>query len=65
MPKPALNLASLTPDEKPELIDDIWTSIDFDRFPLTHEQRAELDRRLDALEQEGPVEFPGPTSAHR
>jgi putative addiction module component (TIGR02574 family) len=48
----AFNLTALTTEEKIELIDDIWTGIDFSALPLTPEQRAELDRRLDRLEQE-------------
>ncbi len=58
MAKPALNLTALTTEEKVELIDDLWTSIDFDALALTAEQRAELDRRLDRLEEEGPVGIP-------
>jgi putative addiction module component (TIGR02574 family) len=58
MAKPALNLTALTSEEKLELIDDLWTSIDFSDLPLTPEQRVELDRRLDRLEQEGPVGVP-------
>jgi putative addiction module component (TIGR02574 family) len=58
MAKPALNLADLSLDEKLELIDDLWTSIDFSELPLTPEQRSELDRRLDRLELEGPVGVP-------
>ena len=58
MSKPALNLATLTTDEKLELIEDLWTSIDFSTVTMTPEQRAELDRRLDLLEQEGPVGVP-------
>jgi putative addiction module component (TIGR02574 family) len=55
MAKPALNLAALTPEEKLELIDDLWASIGADDLPLTPEQQAELDRRLDRLDREGPV----------
>lgn len=55
MSKHALNLTSLSTDEKLELIEDLWTSIDFSTLAITPEQRAELDRRLDLLEQEGPV----------
>lgn len=58
MAKPALNLGALTADEKLELIDDLWASIDFDALPLSPEHRAELDRRLDLLELEGPVGVP-------
>jgi putative addiction module component (TIGR02574 family) len=53
--KPALNVDALTPEEKLELIDDLWASIGADDLPLTPEQQAELDRRLDRLDREGPV----------
>lgn len=55
MAKPALDLTQLTPDEKLELIDELWTSITPEQFPLTAEQRTELHRRLDHLDEEGPV----------
>jgi putative addiction module component (TIGR02574 family) len=55
MTKPALDLASLTPDEKMELIDDLWGSFKPEDFALTAEQQAELDRRLDQLDRDGPV----------
>jgi putative addiction module component (TIGR02574 family) len=58
MAKPALNLGSLTSDEKLELIDDLWASIDFGAIQLSPEQRTELDRRLDRLELESPVGVP-------
>jgi putative addiction module component (TIGR02574 family) len=55
MAKPALDLANLTPDEKLELIDDLWGSFKPEDLTLTPEQTAELDRRLDRLDREGPV----------
>ena len=55
MAKPALDLSSLTPDEKLELIDDLWGSLNPEDFALTAEQQAELDRRLDRLDREGPI----------
>lgn len=55
MGKPALDLTKLTADEKLELIDDLWRSLSPDDLPLGPELRAELDRRLDRLEREGPV----------
>ncbi len=58
MAKPALNLDALTPEEKLELIDDLWTSIGANDLPLTPEQQVELDRRLDRLDREGPVGTP-------
>jgi putative addiction module component (TIGR02574 family) len=55
MAKPALDLTKLTPEEKLELIDELWTSITPEAFPLTEEQRLELHRRLDRLDEEGPT----------
>lgn len=55
MAKPALDLSSLTPDEKLELIDDLWGSLRPEDFALTTEQQAELDRRLELLDRDGPV----------
>ncbi len=55
MAKPSLDLASLTPDEKLELIDDLWGSLKPEDFELTREQHVELDRRLDRLDREGPI----------
>lgn len=45
----------LTPAEKLELIDELWTSPSPEDFPLTEEQRKELHRRLDRLDEEGPI----------
>lgn len=55
MAKPALDLSALTPDEKLELIDDLWGSLKPEDFVLTAEQQDELDRRLDLLDREGPT----------
>lgn len=57
MAKPALDLAKLTRDERLELLEELWESlsVEGDPLPLTEEQEAELDRRLDALDREGPV----------
>jgi putative addiction module component (TIGR02574 family) len=42
-------------DERIRLVEDLWDSIAADQavLPLTPAQRAELDRRLDALQAEG------------
>jgi putative addiction module component (TIGR02574 family) len=61
MAKPALDLAALTPEEKLELIDDLWGSLRPEDFALTSEQQAELDRRLEKLDREGPVGTPWET----
>lgn len=55
MAKPALDLSSLSPDEKLELIDDLWGSLKPEDFALTAAQQAELDHRLDRLDRDGPV----------
>jgi putative addiction module component (TIGR02574 family) len=45
-------LRQLPLEERIKLVEDLWDSIaaDRDSLPLTPEQRAELDRRLDAYE---------------
>jgi len=54
MAKPVLDLTQLTPAEKLKLIDQLWSSMTPDEFPLTAEQRTELHRRLDHLDEESP-----------
>jgi putative addiction module component (TIGR02574 family) len=56
--KPAIDLSNLSPDEKFELIDELWQSLAPEDFALTSELRAELDRRLDRLDHEGPSGTP-------
>jgi putative addiction module component (TIGR02574 family) len=51
MPRPAIDLAALTPDEKFEPIDELW-GLEPKGFVLTGEQQAELDRRLERVERE-------------
>jgi len=60
MSKPGLDIASLTPEERLSLLEELWNSLAAKpaAIPLTHAQRAELDRRLDELEAEGPVGIP-------
>jgi putative addiction module component (TIGR02574 family) len=61
MAKPALDLSTLTPDEKADLIDDLWSSLRSDELMLTPDQKAELDRRLERLDRDGPVGTPWET----
>ena len=44
-------------DEQFNLLDRLWVALgrDPEAFPLSEAQKAELDRRLDDLEAEGPV----------
>jgi len=60
MSKRGLDIASLTPEERLDLLEELWDSLGSasEAIPLTETQRAELDRRLDDLEREGPVGIP-------
>ncbi|MEW6169638.1 MAG: addiction module protein [Pseudomonadota bacterium] len=48
-------LRDLPLDQRLRLVEELWDSIaaDQEALPLTDEQRAELDRRLDAYEADG------------
>ncbi len=55
-----IDLQSLSPAQKLELIEVLWDSLAAlpETIPFTDEQRAELDRRLDALDRDGPSGTP-------
>jgi putative addiction module component (TIGR02574 family) len=55
-----LDIASLTAQERLNLLEELWDSLAAapEAVPLTESQRAELDRRLDDLDREGPVGIP-------
>jgi len=52
MAQPAINLDELTPEQQLQLLEDLWDRLSERpaNIPLTEEVRAELDRRLDAVE---------------
>jgi putative addiction module component (TIGR02574 family) len=54
MAHPAINLDDLSPEEQLQLLEEIWDRLSQHPadVPLSGEQRAELDRRLDALEED-------------
>jgi putative addiction module component (TIGR02574 family) len=56
MSKAVFDIDQLSPKERLDLIEKLWDSLD--EAPLTDAQRQELDRRLDALDREGPVGVP-------
>ena len=60
MSKRDLDIASLTLEERLSLLEELWESLAAtpETIPLTDAQRAELDRRLDDLDAEGPVGIP-------
>jgi putative addiction module component (TIGR02574 family) len=67
MGKPAIDIGKLTRDEQLDLLDELWDRLSrhADASPLTAEQEAELDRRLDALEREGAVGISPEDLVHR
>ena len=54
MAQPAIDLDALTPEEQLQLIEDLWERLSQHpaNIPLSDLQRAELDRRLDAVEDD-------------
>ena len=54
MTRPAVNLDDLSPEEQMDLLEEIWDRLSQHPvgIPLSDAQRAELDRRLDALEDD-------------
>ena len=60
MSKPALDIDSLSPEERLRLIEELWESLSElpEVVTLTDEQLGELDRRLDDLERSGPQGIP-------
>jgi putative addiction module component (TIGR02574 family) len=52
MSKPTLDIEKLSPDERLELLEELWDSLrkEPSSVPLTQAQQDELDRRLDDLE---------------
>lgn len=52
------SLRDLSVDQRMRLVEELWDSIaaDQDALPLTDEQRAELDRRLEAFEVDGEAD---------
>ncbi len=56
----SVNLKELPLEDRIRIVEDLWDSIASDQhaLPLTHEQVAELDQRLDAFEADGNLGRP-------
>jgi putative addiction module component (TIGR02574 family) len=56
----SIDIRSLSTEERLRLMDELWDSLSADpaSVPLSSSQREELDRRLDALDREGPIGIP-------
>jgi putative addiction module component (TIGR02574 family) len=54
MSDPAVAVDSLTPEQQLDLLERLWEDLSRkpERVPLTEEQRAELDDRLDAVDRD-------------
>ena len=57
MGKAAVDINKLSREEQLDLLDQLWQSLGRDPgiLPLSQAHRQELDRRLDDLEEEGPI----------
>ena len=55
-----IDIHSLSPEERLQLIELLWDSLSAspEAIPFTDAQRAELDRRLDDLDLDGPTGIP-------
>jgi putative addiction module component (TIGR02574 family) len=55
-----IDITKLPPEERLSLLERLWDSLadTRDAVPVTPAHRAELDRRLDDLDTEGPVGIP-------
>ena len=58
MSEPAIDVSKLSTEERLRLLEQLWDSFGDKDVPLTAAQKAELDRRLDDLEREGPNGIP-------
>ena len=54
MTHPALDSASLTAEQKIDLVDELLQRLDPEWLVPMREQREELDRRMDRLDRDGP-----------
>lgn len=53
----AIDISNLSKEDKFVLLDELWAEMEREPSPLqlSNEQRLELDRRLDAMDKEGPI----------
>ena len=60
MAKPNIDINELSPDERLDLIGDLWDSFNSkpDVLALTNAQREELDRRIDDMDRDETLGIP-------
>jgi putative addiction module component (TIGR02574 family) len=52
--EPAIDISSLSPDQRLDLIGELWDSLGDTDVPLTSAQQVELERRLASFDKTGP-----------
>ncbi len=58
MSAPPLDITRMTPQERLDLIGELWDSLTAEEVPLTTAQQAELDRRLTSFEDDRRARIP-------
>ena len=53
-----LDVKALSADERLNLIEQIWDSLEADDVPVTEAQKAELDRRIQGMDRDGERGIP-------
>ena len=63
MAKLEIDIGKLTPEERLDLIEELWESLSTDpaKIPLTEAQARELDRRVAEMEQDDSLGIPWET----
>lgn len=63
MAKLEIDISKLSPQERLELIEELWDSLSRDpsNIPLTNAQAKELDRRLDEMDKDNTLGIPWDT----
>jgi putative addiction module component (TIGR02574 family) len=67
MAKLEIDINKLSPEERLDLIEELWDSLSVDpaNIPLTDPQAKELDRRLDEMDQDSTLGIPWDTVLSR
>jgi putative addiction module component (TIGR02574 family) len=55
---PKVDVNTLSPEERLDLIERIWDSLDAAVVPVTDQQKAELDRRIAEMDRDGKRGIP-------
>lgn len=53
-----IDLKALSADERLNLIEQLWDSLEAEAVPVSEKQKAELDRRIDEMDRDGKRGIP-------